>query len=71
MQLVYPINLQNHRFQFLQGITVVPREIEDNGYRTILGGKQASLSSMWKWWIAEKNQDISVKMLSLTVASRI
>ena len=32
MQLVYPIILHNHCFQFLPGITVVPREIEDNGY---------------------------------------
>ena len=32
MQLVYPIILHNHCFQLLLGITVVPREIEDNGY---------------------------------------
>ena len=25
-------NLRNHCFQFLLGITVVPREIENNGY---------------------------------------
>ena len=25
-------NLHNHRFQFLLSITVVPREIEENGY---------------------------------------
>ena len=27
-----PKILHSHCFQFLQGITVVPREIEDNGY---------------------------------------
>ena len=37
MQLVYPIILHNHRFQFLLGITVVPREIEDNGYAKFWG----------------------------------
>ena len=31
MHLVYPQYLLNHCFQFLLGITVVPREIEDNG----------------------------------------
>ena len=38
MHLVHPLppskkkNLRNHCFQFLLGITVVPREIENNGY---------------------------------------
>ena len=40
--------LHNHCFQFLLGITVVPREIEDNGYVILFffwgggvgGGKQ-------------------------------
>ena len=38
MHLVHPHaplkkkNLLNHCFQFLVGITVVPREIENNGY---------------------------------------
>ena len=33
MQLVFPLRiLHNHCFQILQGITVVPREIESNGY---------------------------------------
>ena len=32
MHLVYPPVLHNHCFQFLLGITVVPREIVDNGY---------------------------------------
>ena len=31
MHLVYPQYLLNHCFQFLLGITVVPREIEGNG----------------------------------------
>ena len=30
-------NLHNHCFQFLLGITVVPREIEDNGYAKLWG----------------------------------
>ena len=28
--------IHNHCFQFLLGITVVPREIEDNGYAKVL-----------------------------------
>ena len=32
MHLVYPQILYNHGFQFLMGITVVPREIEGHGY---------------------------------------
>ena len=32
MHLVNPKILHNYCFQFLLGITVVPREIEDNGY---------------------------------------
>ena len=31
MHLVYPPEVCIHCFQFLQGITVVPREIENNG----------------------------------------
>ena len=31
--------LYNYCFQFLLGITVIPREIEDNGCLKILGGK--------------------------------
>ena len=31
--------LYNYCFQFLLGITVIPREIEDNGCAKILGGK--------------------------------
>ena len=37
MHLVYPPVLHNHCFQFLLGITVVPREIVDNGYAKISG----------------------------------
>ena len=32
MHLVYPKILHNHCFQIIQCITVVPREIENNGY---------------------------------------
>ena len=32
MHLNIPKLLHNHRFQFLLGITVVPREIKDNTY---------------------------------------
>ena len=33
LHLVYPHNiLHNHCFEFLLGITVVPREIENNGH---------------------------------------
>ena len=39
MHLVSPqIFLYNHRFQFLLGITVVSREVEDNGSETFGGG---------------------------------
>ena len=38
-------------FNFFLGITVVPREIEDNGYiRQILGDKQGGLASSFKLW---------------------
>ena len=32
-----PKILRNHCFQFLLGITVIPREIEDNGYTKFWG----------------------------------
>ena len=38
--------LHNHCFQFLRGITVVPREIQDNGYAEMLGRKQRALWSI-------------------------
>lgn len=38
MHLGYPQTfLYNHRFQFLLGITVVSREVEDNGSETFGG----------------------------------
>ena len=44
MNLVYPPPLpqilHNLCFQFLQSITVVPREIQDNGYSIFLGEKK-------------------------------
>ena len=37
MHLVFPLRiLHNHCFQILQGITVVPREIENNGYAMVM-----------------------------------
>ena len=44
MHLVYlppPLKkkIHNHCFQFLLGITVVPREIQDNGYAKFGGGE--------------------------------
>ena len=58
-----PKILQNHRFQFLLGNTVVIREVEDNGHiifggrgrgeREGGGGKEGALWYMWKWWIEE------------------
>ena len=38
--------LHNNYFQFLQGITVVSREIEDNGYAKFVAGKQGALWAM-------------------------
>ena len=39
MHLGYPQTfLYNHRFQFLLGITVVSREVEDKGSETFGGG---------------------------------
>ena len=32
LTMAYPQILYNHGFQFLMGITVVPREIEGHGY---------------------------------------
>ena len=40
-----PQILHNHCFQFLLGITLVPKEIENNGY-TKLGAKQGALFPM-------------------------
>ena len=49
MHLVYPqIFLYNHRFQFLLGITVVSREVEDNGSETFGGGGVRSLMVLVK-----------------------
>ena len=49
MHLVYPqIFLYNHRFQFLLGITVVSREVEDNGSETF-GGGGGGKGLLWSW----------------------
>ena len=41
-----PKSLHNHCFQFFFGITVVPREIQDNIYPTFWVGKQGAFWSM-------------------------
>ena len=49
MHLVYPQTfLCNHRFQFLLGITVVSREVEDNGSETFGGGGVRSIMVLVK-----------------------
>ena len=45
-----PKILHNHCFQFLLGITVVPREIVYHGCAQ-LRSKQGALWPLWKWWI--------------------
>ena len=47
----HPRLLHIHCFQFLLGITVVPREIEDNGYASFGRVRQGALRPMWKWWV--------------------
>ena len=42
---LHPQIFHNHCFQFLLGITVVPREIEGKGYAKFWGGKQSALQS--------------------------
>ena len=42
---LHPKIIHNHCFQFLLGITVVPREIEGKGYAKFGGGKQSALQS--------------------------
>ena len=68
MQLVYPIILHKHCFQFLLGITVVPKGIEDNGYAKFWGVNKLHYR-LCETGELQKKQDISVKMLSLTVGS--
>ena len=41
-----PRILHNHCFQSLLGITVIPRDFQDNGYAKFLGVKQGALWSM-------------------------
>ena len=43
--------MHNHCFTFLLGITVVPKEIQDNGYAKFWGVNKVHYSLMWKWWI--------------------
>ena len=56
MHLVFPPSpptpprlLHIHCFQFLLGITVVPREIEDNGYERFGRVNIGALRPMCKW----------------------
>ena len=51
--LFAPQILHNRCFQYPLGITIFPREIEDNDYKNLGGGKQAALWSSWKWCIGE------------------
>ena len=55
--------LRNHCFQFLLGITVIPSEIENNGYVKFWEGKQGVLWSMWQWWIEWMNGDVFCKVI--------
>ena len=43
-----PKILHKYCFQFLLGLTIVPREIENNAYAKF-GGKQSALWTIWKW----------------------
>ena len=42
--------LHNHCFQFLPGNTVVPREIQDNGYATMPPRYYDQDSMVQPWW---------------------
>ena len=46
-----PRILHTHCFQFLVGITVVPREIQDNCYTNFWGVNTVHYG-LWKWWIS-------------------
>ena len=49
---VNPQILHNHCLQFLQGITVVHREIKDDRYAKFWGLNKVHYAwSMWKWWM--------------------
>ena len=49
---VNPQILHNHCWQFLQGITVVHREIKDDRYAKFWGLNKVHYAwSMWKWWM--------------------
>ena len=56
--LVFPLRiLHNQCFQILQGITVVPREIENNGYA--------------KFWVVNKVNMVYVKMVNTLLVSEL
>ena len=73
-----PRILHNNCFQFLLGITVVPREIENNGYAKFFGGeggwgrggKQDALWPMWRWWIAYEYSLLSSLLATRDVSPR-
>ena len=52
-QKKYIYILLDHCFQFLQGTTVIPREIEDNGYA--------------KFWIYSSGIVVCVKMVNFLI----
>ena len=56
--LDFPLRiLHNQCFQILQGITVVPREIENNGYA--------------KFWVVNKVNMVYVKMVNTLLVSEL
>ena len=67
-------------FQFLLCITVVPREIEENGLQNVFlffsffegegGGEQGVLWSMWKWWITTETVTLHRKNLSFSISRK-
>ena len=46
--VIHLVSRQTFCITFLFGVTVVPREIEDNAYAKF-GGKQGVLWEMYKW----------------------
>ena len=54
MHLIYPPEVCIHCFQFLLGITVVPREIENNGYAKFWGINKVhyGLREYGEWYVS-------------------
>ena len=60
--------MHKHCFQFLLGLTIVRREIENNDYANFWG-KQSALCITWKWRIPNRNfSGIHQVALTLTVS---